>query len=367
MEFTKKVLVLKEIEKGYALPGKKPSGIIRIEIENGTAEFHSSLINVAFKKGEYVAFILDGKRRLYSFGLGKRPSSFSRTFTAVPDVKNGFCAGVCYIENGIPLLVLYSATDDFSCDIADFKKKITDKYIEIRKEEDVEPFPAYPVTPPAVPLPPMPPPNFYPKPGEEPDTEPKVTPPDDFKADEKIYDDEAVATENYFLNDEIKEQNEFIARVTGDVRTENEMPFGGKQDKAKEGESLDNGFPNAPDDDNGEKYSEDRPYIETVRSELNDIFERFPIEERLLSNLPSSKWAKINYSETKYYVVGIISENGKEKYICYGVPAKYSLTPPKELKGYCAFIPLSIFDLKGDGYWMMFQDAVTGECIKKKS
>ena len=64
-------------------------------------------------------------------------------------------------------------------------------------------------------------------------------------------------------------------------------------------------------------------------------------------------------------IVGLVKEGGKEKYICYGVPAVYSKEPPKELKGFCSFIPLSVFDMKGDGYWMMFQDAVTGECIKK--
>ena len=74
---------------------------------------------------------------------------------------------------------------------------------------------------------------------------------------------------------------------------------------------------------------------------------------------------KINYSQSGYYVVGVINENKTPKYICYGVPAVYSKTPPKELDGFCTFIPLSIFSLDGDGFWMMFQDAVTGECIKK--
>ena len=57
--------------------------------------------------------------------------------------------------------------------------------------------------------------------------------------------------------------------------------------------------------------------------------------------------------------------NGKEKYICYGVPAPFSKEPPKELKGFCTFIPASVYDLFGNGFWMMFQCAETGECIKK--
>ena len=78
-----------------------------------------------------------------------------------------------------------------------------------------------------------------------------------------------------------------------------------------------------------------------------------------------SRFAKIAYSENKYYVVGVIKENDMEKYICYGIPDKFSEHAPKELEGYCSFIPLSVFELDGNGYWMMFQDACTGECLKK--
>lgn len=63
--------------------------------------------------------------------------------------------------------------------------------------------------------------------------------------------------------------------------------------------------------------------------------------------------------------MGLTEEKGRPKYICYGVPAKYSPYPPKELAGYCTFIPLSIFEMKGDGFWMLFQDAKTGECVIK--
>ena len=82
--------------------------------------------------------------------------------------------------------------------------------------------------------------------------------------------------------------------------------------------------------------------------------------------LKMTDFSTVFYSvaENKFYVVGLVKENGVEKYICYGVPAKYSPEPPKELKGYASFIPLSVFDLQGDGYWMMFQDAQDGKCVK---
>ena len=38
--------------------------------------------------------------------------------------------------------------------------------------------------------------------------------------------------------------------------------------------------------------------------------------------------------------------------------------PPEAFKGKCSFLPLSLFDPDGKGYWMMFQDAETGQCVK---
>ena len=70
------------------------------------------------------------------------------------------------------------------------------------------------------------------------------------------------------------------------------------------------------------------------------------------------------FSRNKYYTVGVICDEKKPKYICYGVPAESRGEPPDALKGYCSFLPLSVFDLSGKGYWMMFQDAETGECVK---
>ena len=78
---------------------------------------------------------------------------------------------------------------------------------------------------------------------------------------------------------------------------------------------------------------------------------------------PDSVFVKVPYSKEKFYVVGLVKELGVEKYICYGVPSTYSAEPPKALKGYASFIPLSLFNLHGDGFWIMFQDAISGKCI----
>ena len=80
--------------------------------------------------------------------------------------------------------------------------------------------------------------------------------------------------------------------------------------------------------------------------------------------MPDSDWVRIDFGKNKFYVVGVIREGKKPKYICYGVPAEKRGEPPDALKGYCSFLPASLFDLDGKGYWMMYQDAETGKNVR---
>ena len=171
-----------------------------------------------------------------------------------------------------------------------------------------------------------------------------------------VYDDEAVATENYYEAEAGENENDGI-------QFKNELPyFGGKKEEGKESADAYRAQ-NEEDFGDGEEYSESRPYYLTVKEELNEIFSKFPEETSLKKLFPDSEFSRVNYSADKFYVVGLIKESGEEKYICYGVPGAYSENAPEELAPYCSFIPVSIFDLSGDGYWMMFQSATTGECI----
>lgn len=331
MEYLKKVLVTKQVSEGFSLSGKNISGIVRLEVENCVATLYLSLINVAtVESGCYYVFLQDANGVLYSFDIGRRPTSFSTTLLSVPSIERGFSAGVVYIKDDLPILITFACSDTLKINISDFKKIIAEKCLSDRKSakkmDDLKEI--YPLS--------------------------------------QKYDDEVVATENYYLKDaEIEEKLKIIELMEyGNVRDEVNVSFGESKEEKREEE---NSFFNLQDETNDspcEKFSEQNPYYLTAKEELDKIFENFPPEETLMKTLPFSKWAKINYAEDKFYVVGLVKENKKEKYICYGIPAKYSPEPPKELAGYCSFIPLSIFDMKGDGYWMMFQDAVTGECAK---
>ena len=371
MAFDKKVIVLKQIENGFSAGGRAAAGIVRIESEDGVCSLFLSPVNfVAKGSGEYVLFVTDGKREIYRFPLGVRPRSLTATFDLPPDLSKGFAAGICFLSADIPVLVAYQRTENFPRTVQDFKKAVAEYCIERRRNRRAE------ETPPVY--------NMREKSGTDTEADKGVNGAADKGCDcgesEKsesavcgdkttVYDDEAVATENFYeLDQSITEKVNLLeaAEAMGDeiIRNKN---IGGNCGEQKETEKDGNApytFADETDSDRREEYSRQNPFYLTVKEELDSLFDKFPAEDGLSAIFPDGKFARINYSAEKYYVVGLIRERGEEKYVCYGVPSVYSETPPKELDGYCSFIPLSVFDMKGDGFWMMFQDAVTGECIK---
>ena len=81
--------------------------------------------------------------------------------------------------------------------------------------------------------------------------------------------------------------------------------------------------------------------------------------------IPGSKWVKVEYTEGEekgHYIVGIIyDEEGAPMHICYGVPGQFALAPPENLAKYCQWLPASIKDPQGEGYWVLYQSAKTGQ------
>lgn len=116
------------------------------------------------------------------------------------------------------------------------------------------------------------------------------------------------------------------------------------------------------DAEKGDPEFERRFFFESVRKEMDELFESFPKEESLSKMVAESKWVKVSYEGEKSYVVGIIYSEQTPIFICYGVPGKFG-EKPSEFKGYCSFIPSSPFALEKDGYWVIYQDARTGERV----
>ena len=106
-------------------------------------------------------------------------------------------------------------------------------------------------------------------------------------------------------------------------------------------------------------------FIDGINDQLDYLFEKYPEEEFLSQIFPKSKWAKVDYEENdNYYVVGVIYEDDKIKYVCYGIPGIWQEEPPEELKGFSKWLPLDTEKPKEFGYWLSYQDAESGNNIE---
>ncbi len=360
MRYDKKIVVLKEIAQGYSVNKKPVSGIVRVEIEDGVANLFLSFVNFcACRRGAYAFYLTDGDGGRFYYDLGVRPASFARVMERLPEIKKGFAAGVCLIEDDLPTLVAFGRSDESEFTVTDIKSVAAEQCLILRKQRLKSAKVA------EIPI------------KKEESTARTIDPAEEIEADRAVrtggtgitdmtgeanatedcvYDDEAVATENYYETEGEQDEND------GGWFQDKSAYFGGGKGKGAK-PSDDCGVQDEDSVMDGEDFSEERPYYLTVKEELNEIFDKFPEETSLKKLFPDSEFSRVNYSADKFYVVGLIREGGREKYICYGVHGAYSENAPAELAPYCSFIPISIFDLAGDGYWMMFQSATTGECI----
>lgn len=103
-------------------------------------------------------------------------------------------------------------------------------------------------------------------------------------------------------------------------------------------------------------------FYESIKDQIERLFAKNERYGRLEQLLPESRWIKVNYdSHGKYYLVGTIGD--PVRYLCYGVPGEYSPTPPPDLVGYCQWLAADENDPAGKGFWIMYQDGVTGKSV----
>ena len=172
--------------------------------------------------------------------------------------------------------------------------------------------------------------------------------------EELPYDDEVVATENYYAFERQEGEN-YVAIQDGEREEVGAREVESDEDVA--------GIFDIAATDVARK-DEASGYYYKVKDELDKLFMQYPKEEALSSILPEAEFARIEIATGRHYVVGILREKGAVKYICYGLPtSQKSDLPPPALRGRVSFIPLSLFDMQGKGYWMLFQSAKDGSCL----
>lgn len=113
----------------------------------------------------------------------------------------------------------------------------------------------------------------------------------------------------------------------------------------------------------GISYSGENFYI-AVKPQLDEMFECYPSEVTLEKLISDSKWVRVDCDD-EYYVVGLIfDENGKPEFICYGIPGTYPVKPPEEISDVCEWFPIDLDNKFGEGFWLIYQNALNGKCLK---
>ncbi|MEG1645759.1 MAG: hypothetical protein RR374_00180 [Clostridia bacterium] len=105
-------------------------------------------------------------------------------------------------------------------------------------------------------------------------------------------------------------------------------------------------------------------FYDSIQKEIDLLFEKYPHMENLEKEVANSKWCKVKYNEKDYYVVGIINSENEPTYIAYGVPGRFTF-PPEE-KQLSDWLPTDKSKPNGKGYWLMYQNAQTGEIVENK-
>lgn len=106
-------------------------------------------------------------------------------------------------------------------------------------------------------------------------------------------------------------------------------------------------------------------FIDEIGDQIDLLFKKYPHEEILADIIPNSKWVKVDFNnDNKFYVVGLIYEGEKVKYICYGIPAKWTEFPPADFNEKAQWLPIDLEFPQGEGYWITYQDAIDGNLIQ---
>ena len=337
----KKIIVIKAIEDDTSLLSfnKKLSAILRLEGEEVFINLYLSVVNCpCASAGEYYLYVIDVNKKVYSFNLGARPTNFRNSIEWSDTLFLPLCSLIVSKSQSIPNIVAIGREQGCTLDFTTLKKLVAEKCLDDRKQLN--------------------------KANCVKQTERAI----DFnKSRLEAYDDEAVATENYFeIEQKINQKLDYIKEKDNE-QFEYKDGFTYHQNCKEEKEEQT--CPYRLLDEKNASQSQDEQLTDFFLSKEQDVmrlFRKYPEYTQLKGVFPDSKWVKINYTKKDFYVVGIINENGKRKYLCYGIPSKYSPTPPESLQGYSTFIPLSIFDTHGDGFFMMFQECSSGKCVFPK-
>ncbi len=102
-------------------------------------------------------------------------------------------------------------------------------------------------------------------------------------------------------------------------------------------------------------------FFAQIKDQIESIFASNQEDLVLASLVPHSRWVQVDGDTEGHYVLGVIYEDGEPKYVAYGIRGKMNELPQQNYRPYSQWLPLDPNNDTLDGYWVMFQDAMTGD------
>ncbi len=295
--YTKNIAVIKGLKQGFSSDGGELSGLVKCEKYGAHLTVEVSFINFApLTEGRFVTAVSDGATAVIV-----ENGAFAGTSDL--DCSKGFAALICYINGGV-FPVASAICGSF-------------RHVALTLKEVVE-------------------------------SRENALPPKAAKRAPAAYDDEAIAEENYY---ELSKADKDGNAVFEDKKQEKKAEYPPENAEAactvaEEREGVNGAYIGGNAENN---------FYNRLKNEIEGILSAYPRESEIEEVMEGSKWVKISYGEGKYYLFGVLSAEGKPRYICYGVPAGKESDPPESMRDCATYIPA------GDhGYWVMYQDATTG-------
>ena len=347
MNYLKKMCILRQVKQGFSGDGKTLSGLIKVEQYGKNIAIEVSIINFApLVSGEYYCLISDGKGQTEMLAL--RGKSLFNILSDI-DISDGFCGVICHVKNEI-VPIAYGINGNGAYDWKKIlnaamppsfykqKRETPQTAITQNEEKKQENIPFGLVE------------EANEKNGEA-DEKEDITP-----ANGQMYDDEFLATENYYQEE--KNEREQLTEIGENAQTQSAVKNQGTQARYGSAENADAEKLLHPFKTDGDGY------YRSVKNEIDELFSAHPRDTTLVGAFSCSEWVRIKGEEgAPQYLVGVVYDDGKAQYICYALAAQDKDAPPEEIRSVCTFVPTTPFQ-DSKGFFVIFQSAATGECIK---
>lgn len=110
-------------------------------------------------------------------------------------------------------------------------------------------------------------------------------------------------------------------------------------------------------------------FLDSIALQLDEVFKQNSECTEIENLIPNSKWVNVdmdNPEGSTHYILGkIFDEENNVKYICYAVPTTNKNSQNIDIDlDYAQWLPTKPEDENSAGYYIMYQDANTGETIK---